>query len=65
MALRLQSVWPELYTQDTVSVIQQDSQVRAQVTMANDMADRHKTISTSTVTKSKLMLGEEYAINTK
>ena len=65
MALRLQSVWPELYTQDTVSVIQQDSQVRAQVTMANDMADRHKTISTSTVTKSKLMLREEYAINTK
>ena len=50
---------PELYTQDTVSVIQQDSQVRAQVTMANDMADRHKTISTSTVMKSKLMLGEE------
>ena len=48
-----------------MSVIQQHSQVRAQVTMANDMADRHKTISTSTVTKSKLMLGEEYAINTK
>ena len=65
MALRLRSAWPGLYTQDTVSVIQQHSQVRAQVTMANDMADRHKTISTSTVTKSKLMLGEEYAINTK
>lgn len=56
---------PELYTQDTVSVIQQDSQVRAQLTTASGMADTHKTISTSPVMKSELTLGEEHATNAK